>query len=300
MQSVGESLRAARTSGGLTLEEVSARTRISIKNLRAIEADELGSMSSAFFYKSFVRQFANELKLEFSLLAPAVQAAASTIPEPLVPGQGDTAAPKVSRLRRPRRSNRRWFLSFASLAGMVIACSTVYAMWQSSRAGLHASIASFVNSVTSVAKQPAAKKTHAVQPAHPPVAENHVTENHVTEKQAEAAPATMTAEASLPPSNFFELKLSALEATWLSVAADGKEIFTGTLKPSEIKVLEGHEKALVRAGNAGGLSVEFNGKLLGRLGPRGQVRTVVFTKDRYEIVPSAAPLALAQFTLRGE
>ena len=110
----------------------------------------------------------------------------------------------------------------------------------------------------------------------------------------------MTAEASLPPSNFFELKLSALEATWLSVAADGKEIFTGTLKPSEIKVLEGHEKALVRAGNAGGLSVEFNGKLLGRLGPRGQVRTVVFTKDRYEIVPSAAPLALAQFTLRGE
>jgi cytoskeleton protein RodZ len=285
MQSVGESLRAARLDLGVTLEQVSARTRISVKNLRAIEADELDSISSAFFYKSFARQFAQELGLDYSSLSAAVQAAVKSFPEPRMPGQGDAPSMKISRARKKRGSGLRWFWSFASLGLMLVACSTFYAMWQNSRAEIQASIASFVQSVTSnSAPGRAAKRSGSQVRVHaPPV------------------PATPIPVPPVPaPSNSFELKLSALEATWLSVVADGEEVFSGILQQSQSKTLEGYESARVRTGNAGGLNVEFNGKLIGSLGPRGQVRTVVFSKDTYEIVAPAPHMALIQFIPQGE
>jgi len=98
--------------------------------------------------------------------------------------------------------------------------------------------------------------------------------------------------------------LSAIERTWLSIVADGQETFTGVLETAETKVLEGHETARIRTGNAGGLNVVFNGRAIGSLGPRGQVRTVVFTRTGYETFePTAAPaahLTLVPFIPNGE
>ena len=63
MESVGEQLREQRFRKGLTLEDIHASTRISLKNLRSIENDDLSQISSAFFYKSFVRQFAEHVEI---------------------------------------------------------------------------------------------------------------------------------------------------------------------------------------------------------------------------------------------
>ena len=87
MQSVGTRLREARIKKGYTLEDINARTRISLKNLNAIESDDLSKISSPFTYRSFVKQVADTLGVDFATLAPDVQAASSTMPEPLVPGQ---------------------------------------------------------------------------------------------------------------------------------------------------------------------------------------------------------------------
>jgi hypothetical protein len=90
--------------------------------------------------------------------------------------------------------------------------------------------------------------------------------------------------------------LAALERSWLSIVADGKEVFSGTLATSQTKILEGRESARIRTGNAGGLTFTFNGKEIGVLGPRGQVRTVVFTKDNYKVLPSTPEVAFNLFT----
>ncbi|MBV8071917.1 MAG: DUF4115 domain-containing protein [Acidobacteriaceae bacterium] len=290
MQSVGESLRATRLDLGLTLEQVSASTRISVKSLRAIEADELASIGSAFFYKSFVRQFAVELGLDYAQLSQAVQAAANSIPEPRIPGHDGAPPLRASRQSRKRTSGLRWVFSLASLAVVMVACSTVYAMWQNSRAEIQSSVSSFVQSVTSggnavpspkkAASKPAASAAGGAADPLPPVSGRL------------PAPTVMTEPGS------FDLKLSALEATWLSVAANGKQVFSGILQQSETKVVEGCETARIRTGNAGGLEVELNGRSIGSLGPRGQIRTVVFRKDAFEIVPPPlAYLALTGFSL---
>ena len=67
------------------------------------------------------------------------------------------------------------------------------------------------------------------------------------------------------------LKLSATERTWLSISSDGKEIFAGILQPSESKTLTGLDRATMKVGNAGGIEVLWNGKVISPLGTRGQV-----------------------------
>jgi len=65
-------------------------------------------------------------------------------------------------------------------------------------------------------------------------------------------------------------------------------------------VLEGHDNARVRTGNAGGVNIIFNGKPLGALGGRGEVRTLVFTKQGYEIIGPPVHLAMTSFNPSAE
>jgi cytoskeletal protein RodZ len=147
MESVGEKLRQQRVRQGLTLDDVSASTRISVKNLQAIENDELSGISSAFFYRSFVRQFAQRLGLDYDELAAAVQNWANTMPEPVMPGQLQAAMPKVPPLQPHRAKNFRWLFSFVALIAVLTGCSSLYGMWQNSRYNLQASLTTLVNSL---------------------------------------------------------------------------------------------------------------------------------------------------------
>ncbi len=173
MESVGEKLRQCRLRQGLTLDDVSASTRISVKNLEALEKDELSCISSAFFYRSFVRQFAQRLGLDYTDLAAAVQSWASTIPEPAMPGQLQAALPKIPPLAPTRSRNFRWIFSFVALGAVLTGCSSLYAMWENSRYTMQASVSSFVKSLatTSTKSAPRHVVRTRIHPASKPVAQ---------------------------------------------------------------------------------------------------------------------------------
>lgn len=314
MESVGQTLRDARVRLGLTLDQVSADTRISLKNLTAIEADDLSRLSSPFFYRSFVRQFAAKLDVNYESIAAAVQNAASTMPEPLMPGQEDLQAIQVPRVKRRRQPNLKWLRSVASFCVMLAVCTGAYTLWQQPHTdwrGLVNQLANRVATLTSgqasstrAAKSiPQAENTRAsldnapaAESAKAPVnTEDAVTVQPASSDSDSAAPAPAEAADAR-----IHVQLSAIEASWLSIVADGKEVFSGVLDVPETKVLDGHDSARIRIGNAGGLSFTFNGKDLGVLGPRGQVRTVLFTRDTYKVIPSAAQMALSSLIQNGE
>jgi hypothetical protein len=98
----------------------------------------------------------------------------------------------------------------------------------------------------------------------------------------------------------YRIELSAIEPTWLSINADGQQTFSGILEATDTKVLEARENVRIRTGNAGGVNVVLNGKALGTIGPRGQIRTVIFTKDAYEVLPPEPHMSLTQFSPNGE
>ena len=290
MESVGQKLRLARLRQGLTLEDVSATTRINLKNLNAIEDDDVARLGSRFLYRSFARQFAATVAVEGVDFESMLDATAQGLPPPLIPGQpGAPTPPNVPGLRPEPVRFSRWVYSFSSLIVMLVACSIISAIWESSRSRLFDSVSSL---------------THAIQNTmsssdmtHSPVA--------AVEHRRPATSGLQTGNAPAPASDAeisdgFRIQLWAIEQTWLSVMTDGKEVYRGTLQADESKILEGHEMARIRTGNAGGVDVIFNGKAIGALGSRGQVRTVVFSKNGYEIVEPEAHIALAHFIPNGE
>ncbi|MCA1620992.1 MAG: helix-turn-helix domain-containing protein [Acidobacteria bacterium] len=59
--SLGEQLRRARTERGINLREVSEQTRITMRHLEAIEADDYKALPGGIFNKSFVKSFARQV-----------------------------------------------------------------------------------------------------------------------------------------------------------------------------------------------------------------------------------------------
>ena len=285
MESVGQILRAERLRQGLALESVSAGTRIAVGKLSAIEADAVSQFSSAFFYKSFVRQFAGYLGFEFSAISAAVQQAADALPEPRLPGQDDGTMPKVAALVLPRVLSFRWLYSTASLIAVLVACSTLYSVWRASRTGLGFGLSRTIAEIRVGLSSP--KKSSLLSEVA---------------KQSDwkaSSPSQVIAQnqpsAAAPGEEVFKLQVSAVEKTWLSIVSDGTRVYSGILQADESKLLEGHESARLKTGNAGGLEVVFNGKQIGPLGAKGQVRTVVFTRDNFEIVPPPVHIAWVMF-----
>lgn len=281
MQSVGQKLRHAREAQGRTLEQLNSTTRISLKNLRAIEADEITAIGSAFLYRSFVRQFAQDLKLDYADLETAIQENAGRIPTPLMPGEGVSAVPRVAALPIGRKQKGHLLYSISSFTVMLVACSGIHALWQNSKFSLPA----FQKSAKTRLTTP---PVPAVKPASQPVAAPEKSDSNANTAKSQSASAA-------DPSDKFTLELSAIEPAWLSIVADGKPSFKGILEKAETKVLEGYRSARIRTGNAGGVEVVFNGKPLGALGPRGQVRTVLFTQNNYEVLKTPVRISLISF-----
>jgi|tagenome__1003787_1003787.scaffolds.fasta_scaffold20988879_7 cytoskeleton protein RodZ len=266
MQSVGIIIKAARLQAGLSLEEINARTRIPIRNLEAIEEDDLSVMPSAFFYKSFAKQFAKVLGIDSSTISTLIDDVLGRMPEPLVPGQDEriTRGAVIRSSIRPR--NYKWVFSLGSLVLALVCCSGFYAFWENARGDRSRVVAKVDSKATDMSPGGSSG--------------------------TQMAPRSGSMEEL---ANGYRIDLSALESTWLSVTADGRQEFSGTLEPAQKKSFEGRERGRIRTANAGGISLVFNGKPLGVVGPRGQIRDVVFTKNNYRIVQPPANVGLASF-----
>ena len=57
-QSIGEKLRLARETRGISLRDISEQTRISMRYLVAIESDDYGHLPGGIFNRSFIRAYA--------------------------------------------------------------------------------------------------------------------------------------------------------------------------------------------------------------------------------------------------
>jgi cytoskeleton protein RodZ len=251
MASVGTVLRNAREQQGRAIEEIAQELCLMPSYLRAIEADDLKNLPGAFFYKSFVRQYAGLLGVNLDSLQTDIQVlTALAEPETVVPEKPirvpDPIAEAANRLDL---SSRSWAVPVAALFVALLGGGGFYAWW----------------------KQPAAT---SAPPAVATVAPEP-TVNVTTTTGADGV-------------RRIELNLSASEETWLSISSGGKEIFAGVLEPEQTKTVSGLEMARLKVGNAGGLNVQWNGKEIGPIGGKGQVRVVVFTPEGFNILPSGS------------
>jgi len=261
MLSVGETLKRARLERGLDLGTVAAQTKISAKYLEAIESNDRKKLPSGFFYRSFVEQYTKYLSLDTRQFDSEIDRILSA-DEPLpLPGFESVVARSVPPMTSAHRFHtRRSYTSAATLVLVLLGCSGFYAWWHDGR--------------SSIGMKWIAGRMHASTPVRAPAA---------VAPQKPATPSALPVSLAAASGYRVMLDLMAREATWLSVSSDGKPVFSGTLQANETKTVGGKQFAKLRVGNAAGIEVRLNGKLLGPLGARGQVLIVLFTPDNFQI-----------------
>lgn len=288
--------------------------------LRAIENNDVTSLPGPFFFLSFARQYAAILGLDQAQVAGALAAAVADKPAEVqaasVPAPGLSTrfhiSPSSTREDSPVRSldpivedtNRRYFagplgLSWAGLLAAVLIGSGIFAWWTRPPQTVQVAPAKVVlpSRVTPAAARPEVRtpEVPSAETQAPGVPTASVADGvslqvttQVTTQPVTAGQAGQPA-ASVDDGKQVTLNLSATERTWLSITSRGKVIFSGVLEPSQSKTLQGSEVATMKVGNAGGVDVQWNGKSIGPIGARGQVRTIRFTRENFQFLEPESP-----------
>ena len=259
MQNFGEDLRCARESRGISLEEMSRATRIGVRLLEAIEHERFDQLPGGVFRTSFVRQYAQAVGLdeertvtEFERLSPPqelnLEEHFGIKPGKLkirIPVDPAEFAENVAELYR---RNRRLVTSVLSACLALLLGTAVYWVWPAESGddgGLEAARQSLSES--------------SLASTGPPSNEG-------------------ASDAGI------QVTLRVIEKVWVRATADGKRVWEKTFRRGDQSSIEADESVRLLVGNAGGLSVVLNGRPMPPIGPRGQVRRVLFTSSGMQVV----------------
>ena len=263
---VGTALREERLRQGLAIRDISNQTRISSRFLEAIEKEAFEELPGILFTRNFVRQYASFLKLDPApLLESLPRVDVETVPLP-DPAQFTGSV-------SPRSSSALSTVLWIVMAAGVSVGAWVY--FERPRAIFERSPA------------PQLSAQQAPAPVAPSAPTAKTPETPLAQPSDSAAPAsTSPLDATGTPAaapdltgRAVQVVLKAKEASWVQIVADGKNAFTGILKPNDSREVGADALVKVTAGNAGGIEISLNGKSLDPLGTSGQVRTVRLTAE---------------------
>ena len=234
--SVGALLAAARAERGLSVEDVSATTRIRATLIREIEADRFEPCGGIAYARGHVRNIAAVVGLDPGT-AVATFDRDHADPERLVPLH-DTLPDVVDR-RAPN-----WWAAAAVAMGIV----TVLAAVSVVRGGSDAPSDVVAADTPAAASTPAASKPAAPPPARPVAA----------------------AGVSV------QLRVTGVKSWVRVTDGSRRTLFEGQLTTGQGPVFTDARQISVLLGNAGAVQLVVNGRNLGPAGGLGEVKRVVF------------------------
>jgi cytoskeleton protein RodZ len=237
MAGFGSLLREERIRQGITLEMVEKETKIRKVYLAALEEENFSLLPPQVYAVGFARRYSKFLNLDEEKMASLFKSLA--FPEPEEEAEPEPAAVKNTLLDGHKKNK---------LINTVSAIIFIIVIF-----GLGSFVLKYLN--------------------QPEFAENPGNKNpditaHDTDNNPDNEPVQ-------PPATVNEIALKVLVKPgmycWLSVTADGNNIFTGTLTSEQSQEFKANQTLKIRAGNAGALQLQVNGKDIGPLGNNGEV-----------------------------
>jgi transcriptional regulator with XRE-family HTH domain len=274
---VGKQLRQARETRGLTVRDIAELTKISPRQIDAIETERYEKLPGGIFGRGYVRALASTLKLDPDACVKAYRD--ETEPEvPSVPAEsGPQASAGDSTARRPtahfatnwraEASEPRLRLAVAdedvrkAAPGVIAAvllglCAILLILWLGrDREPAPASRLSTATGVTAV-------KGARDGIGDPPVG-------------------TSGRKGSPPPATAgTEIRLEAVRPCWVTLTVDDERVAFRMLRAGELVRATMHTSASLHTGDAGALKLSVGGSEAKPVGPSGEVKTL-------ELAPAA-------------
>lgn len=252
---VGEALAHAREERGLSVEDVSAATRIRGTLIRAIEADDFSHCGGDFYARGHIRSIAHVVGVDPEPLVATFDKAFGGAPVPVAPTQPmDTDLSERTERRRPN-----W--RAAMVVALVVVCGI---------AGAEFALSSGEQSPSAEPRLPVTQES-SVPPTDRP-----------TSKPSSPAPAPTGAVAVVPRDQVTVLLRVTGDATWLSVKnAAGQALFEGLLHRGDSKQFADKSALHLVIGNAPAVQLVVNNHEIGAPPAQGNVARLTFTPSDF-------------------
>lgn len=244
LKELGSILRQFRTEQSIPLEEVAAQTRIQARLLNAIEEGRLDELPEPVYIKGFIKRFAEALGLngvEFASAFPT--------------GSGMQFVKPVWR-RLPAAQLRPIHLYLLYVCLVMGAVSGLSYLVR--RSALEASTLRY-EEYQPVPQLPALSSSISPKPP----------------QKLQPTKADVVAKKVQDPKQV-QVGVTLKAQSWIRVVADDKTEFEGVLPEGTQRTWVADKKLVVRAGNAGGVLVEFNNESALQMGAPGEVQEMSF------------------------
>lgn len=258
MDPFGVRLKQEREKRKISLDDVSAATKISSRFLSAIESGRFDQLPGGIFNRGFVRAYARHLGLDDEQIVADYRHAAGE-DDPNVPMETDP--PQET---QPEMSSGRHALPWKELAALFLLLAVGLSLWKFRSRELAR------NNAQQAAK---VEISLAANIATPPA---KTTPEGSREVMSASLGKSTQPHAASPNSQPFQLRIIAREDSWISVSGPQGEIFHEVLRPPEEKSFHSMSRIVVKIGNAAGVQFMWNGHELPVQGKEGEVKTLVF------------------------
>lgn len=244
--SIGLRLKKARENKGVSIQEVSAKTKIQEKILQALENDDISSLPNAVYTKAFLKKYAEFLGLDSAAIVEHFEKTGLAKVDQVIVLEGKEL-PSVDSERYLKKA----------LAALVAFFVFV---------GLITFLLSVRKAAPRVRKPAAVSQTKKARTQKPP-------SQPVVEK-----PAPAVAPVQQPQPITLKLSVSAVKTCRLSVRADNRLLFEGFLSEGKSDQWEAKQKFELDISDGSAAQLRLNGRNLGFAG-RGRKKNVLITKD---------------------
>jgi len=265
MKRLGEFLRGERQARGISLQQLAADTRISMKMLQAIEEGDSEQLPAPVLIKGFLRAYAQRIGLDPEDVIVEYQDLIEEV------GARQEALEKFHQRLHPKSSKKKFFALFLALgllAGLAL-------LW-SHASYVHRQPKTPAEGKSYFSVEVGQRSTRAESASEPK-------ERKASEEATKAAKEIDTeagSESSQPsvrkapieslPAPFV-LRVEALEKTWLHIIIDGGQEGEYLLQPGEQLTWMARSHLELLVGNAGGIRLFLNDNPLKTLGESGRV-----------------------------
>jgi cytoskeletal protein RodZ len=233
--SIGQTLAAARREAGLSVDDVSAKTRLRATVIRAIESDDFSLCGGDFYARAHLRTLAGIVGADAGALVAEYDAAHGDPDElPVATQVFETEATGRAITRRTERRAPNWGAAAAAMVlVVVIIVAAVQLLGNGGGSGN-----------TPVAQGTTSQSTAPTSPTPSTQATSEPTQT--TPPAVTTPPSSAVAEAGV----HVVLDITAAKCWVLASASNGSVIFQGVLNPGDSKTFDDPHKVSLRLGNA--------------------------------------------------
>ncbi|HEV2305364.1 MAG TPA: RodZ domain-containing protein [Candidatus Acidoferrales bacterium] len=300
----GEHLKREREMRGVSLEEISAATRISVRFLEALENEQWERLPGGIFNRGFIRSVARFLGLDEDGLVAEYALETHERPEIAI------------WTKEPVRKRRNWFAIFGTIATLILlgaggwyvhrAYGAQISAWHARHPIISTVMAKLRHKTNlpdvaapapeTTSQQQAQSYPAAVAAANPNASDGTPATGgqtpHTTGQNASVAAAASAARGTVPSateapntSDALVLKVEAGETSNVTVAADGKVVFSGQLDALKTLTLRAQRSFTVSASKSNAVLLELNGRTVPPLGPPNEPGKITLTRDNLKPNP---------------